>query len=241
MSMHNLTKVLIFLQVTICGERMSRLVGEHRLDSPDMRARTQKKKGGKRTSTQVAMRWGSYRHYGRSCREHSLRFEYSHCSQPECHAQFNRSTHNTLHLSMPMKTTSTQPVHNPNLYYSGFDFDRQQQIESQRCQVWGRDYSRLPFPVKLHMLLSCRQYARDLWWTDEGKSFAVNREGYKRHIMSIFFDEHKYRSFQTLLHKYGFHTKSTFTSIHTDIIIYEHDLFRENDFELCKQMTRVRK
>ena len=122
-----------------------------------------------------------------------------------------------------MKTTSMQPVHNPSLYYSGFAFDRQQQIESQRCQVWGRDYSRLLFPVKLHMLLSSRQYARDLWWTDEGKSFAVNREGYKRHIMSVFFDEHKYRSFQTLLHKYGFHTKSTLTSIHTDIIIYEHD------------------
>jgi hypothetical protein len=91
------------------------------------------------------------------------------------------------------------------------------------------------------MLLSCREFPSDLWWTDRGKSFAVNREGFKRHIMSVFFDEHKYRSFQTLLHKYGFRTVSTTTSIETDIIIYQHALFNENDFELSKTIVRVRK
>lgn len=142
---------------------------------------------------------------------------------------------------MPIETISAKPVHNPNLYSFGSDFDQQRQIESKRCQVWGRDYRSLLFPVKLHMLLSSRQYAYDLWWTDEGRSFAVNREGFKRHVMSVLFDEHKYRSFQTILHKYGFHTKATITSIQTDIIIYEHELFREDDFDLCKRMGRVRK
>ena len=120
--------------------------------------------------------------------------------------------------------------------------DRKHRVEGLRRLVWGNDYKRLPFPCKLHMLLSFGGwFASNLWWTNGGKSFAVDREGFKQHIMSVFFDEHKFRSFQTLLHKYGFRMV---TSIHmiennaADVVIYNHKLFVANDFELNRQITR---
>lgn len=83
--------------------------------------------------------------------------------------------------------------------------EQKRRIEELRRLVWGGDYKRLPFPVKLHMLLSFNgAFASDLWWTDDGKAFVVDREGFKKHIMSVFFDEHKFR--------YG-HSQSL-TSVH---------------------------
>jgi len=121
--------------------------------------------------------------------------------------------------------------------------ERIQQIEELRRLVWGRDYKKLPFPVKLHMLLSFNAgFASDLWWTNEGKSFAVDRAGFKRCIMSIFFDEHKFRSFQTLLHKYGFHHVTSVYMVDNnviDVLIYQHELFVEDDIELCRHITRT--
>jgi hypothetical protein len=116
-------------------------------------------------------------------------------------------------------------------------------IEDQRIHVWGPDYRKLSFPVKLHMLLSCDEFASDVWWVDDGagkSAFAVDREGYKRHIMSIFFHENKFRSFQTLLHKYGFRTVTSINNTATDIIIYQHAFFVKGNLHLCKKIARAR-
>jgi hypothetical protein len=121
--------------------------------------------------------------------------------------------------------------------------DKEMCIEDQRRHVWGADYRKLSFPVKLHMLLSCDELASDLWWVDAGagkSAFAVDREGYKRHIMNIFFHENKFRSFQTLLHKYGFRTVTSINNAAADIIIYQHGLFVKGDLELCKKIARAR-
>lgn len=120
--------------------------------------------------------------------------------------------------------------------------ERKRRIEELRRLVWGHDYKRLPFPVKLHMLLSYNGvFASSLWWTNDGKAFVVDREGFKKLIMSTFFDEHKFRSFQTLLHKYQFRHVTSIYMVDdyvTDILIYQHELFQEDKIELCRQITR---
>jgi hypothetical protein len=84
-----------------------------------------------------------------------------------------------------------------------------------------------------------------MWWIEGGKAFAINRDGYKKHIMNVFFDEHKFRSLQTLLHKYGFRRVHSVPESRKnipvqDIIIYEHDLFVEGDYDLSMQISRVK-
>lgn len=120
--------------------------------------------------------------------------------------------------------------------------ERKRRKEELRRLVWGRDYKRLPFPVKLHMLLSYNgAFASNLWWTNDGKAFAVDREGFKKHIMSVFFDEHKFRSFQTILYKYQYHHVTSIYMVDdyvADILIYQHELFQEDKIELCWQITR---
>ena len=120
--------------------------------------------------------------------------------------------------------------------------ERKRRIEELRRLVWGHDYKRLPFPVKFHMLLSYNGvFASSLWWTNDGKAFVVDREGFKKHIMSIFFDEHKFRSFQTLLHKYQYRHVTSIYMVDdyvVDILIYQHELFQEDNIELCRQITR---
>jgi hypothetical protein len=106
------------------------------------------------------------------------------------------------------------------------DKKRERWIRDQRIKIWGPVYRKLSFPALLHMLLSCGQFSSDLWWIERGKAFAINRDGYKKHIMNIFFDEHKFRSLQTLLHKYGFRRVHSVTELREDIpaqdiIIYE--------------------
>jgi hypothetical protein len=114
-------------------------------------------------------------------------------------------------------------------------------VREERIKVWGPGYHKLPFPVLLHALLSSGKFTADLWWVQGGKAFAINREGYKKHIMSVFFDEHKFRSLQTILHKYGFRRVRAIFDGCTDVLIYQHDLFVEGDIESCMMISRVRK
>jgi hypothetical protein len=81
-------------------------------------------------------------------------------------------------------------------------------------------------------------FSTDLWWTDGGRSFAVDRQGFKEHIMNVFFDEHKFRSFQTLLQKYGFHSVHSIHNTVADVIVYHHEMFVQDDIELCRLITR---
>lgn len=118
-------------------------------------------------------------------------------------------------------------------------------VEALRSSVWGHGYRRLPFPVKLHLLLSCQRLS-EIWWTPGGESFAVDRQGFKKHIMSVFFNEKKFHSFQTSLHKYGFRMVTSFNDTTDpenpiDIIVYHHEHFIEDDLELSKTITRVKK
>jgi len=109
-----------------------------------------------------------------------------------------------------------------------------------RRQVWGADYRKLSFPVKLHALLSCGRFPNALWWVDEGgDAFAVAREGYKKEIMSVFFDEHKFRSLQTLLHKHGFRMITSVNNEYHDILIYQHKFFVRDKPDLCKMIVRT--
>jgi Ran GTPase-activating protein (RanGAP) involved in mRNA processing and transport len=82
-------------------------------------------------------------------------------------------------------------------------------------------------------------FSTDLWWTDGGRSFAVDRQGFKEHIMNVFFDERKFRSFQTLLHKYGFYSVLSIHNSMTDVIVYSHEMFVQDDIELCRLITRA--
>lgn len=112
-------------------------------------------------------------------------------------------------------------------------------IRARRRQVWGADYRKLSFPVKLHALLSCGRFPNALWWLEGGKAFAVAREGYKEEIMSVFFDEHKFRSLQTLLHKHGFRMITSVNDEYHDILIYQHNLFVRDKPDLCKVIVRT--
>ena len=141
---------------------------------------------------------------------------------------------------MPLKTYLPPPQSLATSQYLIQSYqDREQRIEALRSLVWGPDYKKLPFPVKLHKLLSYDPISSDLWWTDGGRSFAVDRQGFKHHVMNVFFDEHKFRSFQTLLHKYGFRSVQSINNTVADIIVYRHKLFVQNNICQCKDITRT--
>lgn len=57
--------------------------------------------------------------------------------------------------------------------------------------------------------------------------------------MNVYFDQTKYRSLQTLLWKYGFHTIASFNNSTDDFIVYQHKFFVKNQPELCRQIIRV--
>lgn len=109
--------------------------------------------------------------------------------------------------------------------------------EHQRQRIWGPLYHQLPFPVKLHMLVSSHEFS-DLWWIESGEAFAVDREGYKKNIMSVFFDQNKFRSLQTLLWKYEFCTVASINNSIEDVIFYHHRFFVRDRPDLCKLITR---
>jgi hypothetical protein len=116
--------------------------------------------------------------------------------------------------------------------------EREDWVREERRRIWGPDYHDIPFPVRLHKLISCEQFSSALWWVDGGEAFAVQKNGYRDHIMNVFFDESKFRSLQTLLHKYGFHRLRTVADALPNVMIYRHDLFIRGDIDLCKNIKR---
>ena len=109
--------------------------------------------------------------------------------------------------------------------------------ENQRQRLWGPLYHQIPFPLKLHMLVSSEELP-EMWWIDSGKAFAVDREGYKKNIMSVFFDQKKFRSLQTLLWKYDFCTVAAINNSIDDVIVYHHQYFMRDKPDLCRLISR---
>ena len=115
--------------------------------------------------------------------------------------------------------------------------DTTDSAERQREHLWGPLYHQLPFPVKLHMLVSSEEVS-ELWWIDSGVAFAVDRERYKKNIMSVFFDQKKFRSLQTLLWKYDFCTVASINNLVNDVIVFHHKYFVRDSPNLCQLIRR---
>ena len=43
-----------------------------------------------------------------------------------------------------------------------------------------------------------------MFWLEDGRSFAIDREGYKKNLMSVFFRQNKFTSLQSNMSRYGF-------------------------------------
>jgi hypothetical protein len=56
-----------------------------------------------------------------------------------------------------------------------------------RSHVLGPNYERLSSLTKLHILASDSSFDPEIFWMDDGKSFAINRVGYKHKIMNVLF------------------------------------------------------
>jgi hypothetical protein len=87
-------------------------------------------------------------------------------------------------------------------------------------------------------LISSEEFSSALWWVECGRAFAVHKNGYQDQIMNIFFEEKKFHSLQTLLHKYGFRRIRAVSDALPNVLIYRHDLFIRGDIDLCKNIKR---
>lgn len=99
-----------------------------------------------------------------------------------------------------------------------------------------------PFPIKLHdMLEQIRLDKTDLAeivsWQPHGRSFCVHKpRAFEKEVLSKFFAQHKYASFQRQLNLYGFLriTKGP------DRGSYYHELFLRNRRFLCEGIKRMK-
>lgn len=102
-------------------------------------------------------------------------------------------------------------------------------VESFRAGFFGPGHKDLSFPVKLHMVVSCESLREDIFWTDEGQCFAINRDGYQRRIMFVFFDQHKLKSFQNVIKNYKFRTELSMGRFPIEaahnFLVYSHPSF----------------
>lgn len=124
---------------------------------------------------------------------------------------------------------------------------RESLVKTLRDKVLGQSHNKLVFPEKLHQLLSCELLSPYLFWLEDGMRFVVEREGYTKYVMAVFFSETRFKSFQNMMSTYGFHKVGAFSSDNqvgspqcSVFIVYSHDQFIKSDFELCQQITRVR-
>ena len=119
---------------------------------------------------------------------------------------------------------------------------RAQLFASIRSHVFGPNHERLSSLAKLHILASNPSFNSDIFWTDDGKSIAINRAGYQRNIMNVFFDQSKFKSFQNMLSRYRFKTVRTFndytgsTGTAVEVIIYYHPLFAREHLDIAAMM-----
>jgi hypothetical protein len=98
----------------------------------------------------------------------------------------------------------------------------------------------VPFPEKLHMMLSCveRGGSSDVVsWLPHGRCFQVHKpKEFVKDVMPTYFRQTKLTSFQRQLNLYGF---CRLTS-GTDRGAYYHELFLRGRPFLCKRMIRTR-
>lgn len=100
----------------------------------------------------------------------------------------------------------------------------------------------ITFPIKLHdMLEQIRldktHLAKIVSWQPHGRSFCVHKpKAFEKEVLSHFFDQHKYASFQRQLNLYGFLriTKGP------DRGSYYHELFLRNRKFLCEGIKRMK-
>ena len=74
--------------------------------------------------------------------------------------------------------------------------------EEFRVRFYGRYHHVTPFPVKLHKIVSCADLD-DTFWLEDGRTFAIDREGYKN-LMSVFFPQNQFTSLQSTTSGHGF-------------------------------------
>ncbi|KAL3775982.1 hypothetical protein ACHAW5_002252 [Stephanodiscus triporus] len=78
-----------------------------------------------------------------------------------------------------------------------------------RSRVFGPHHKRLSTLSKLHILATDPSFDSVISWTDDGRSLVVNRLEYCRRIMSVYFNQNKFKSFRNLLSWYRFRTVCT--------------------------------
>lgn len=120
----------------------------------------------------------------------------------------------------------------------------EQEVENFRCEFFGPNHEAIHFPTKLHKVVSCDVLFPDIFWMEDGKTFAIDRVGYQKHIMSIFFKQHTLKSFQNIVSRYGFKTAMTTNRFIDgdqvgDLIIYGHPLFVQGRADLSRGIDRV--
>ena len=98
----------------------------------------------------------------------------------------------------------------------------------------------MSFPEKLHRV-ACAQLYPDIFWSTDGKSFAIHRSGYQRHIMFVFFNQNQLTSFQSIASRYQFTTELSmdvpegFPAIAEraqEFIFYSHPSFIQEEQDL---------
>ncbi|KAL9180833.1 hypothetical protein ACHAXT_011286 [Thalassiosira profunda] len=102
-------------------------------------------------------------------------------------------------------------------------------MEKLRLEVFGSNHKALPFLAKLHMLASCEPLDKDIFWMDDGASFAIDKDGYTTNIMSVFFNQSKLTSFQNRLSAYKFKMQPSVGQFPDDVahkfLVYRHPSF----------------
>lgn len=93
-----------------------------------------------------------------------------------------------------------------------------------------------PFPLKLHAILSNRNYEDLIVWLPSGKSWRIlNPLAFEKIVIPHYFRHAKYASFMRQVNGWGF--KRTLHGVEHNS--YFHELFIRGDPELCFKMKRV--
>ena len=110
-----------------------------------------------------------------------------------------------------------------------------------RNSFYGPSHEMLPFPLKLHMVVSAIGQSSFVFWSSDGNSFAISREGYERYVMSTFFCQSRFKSFQNILHRYGFKRVASYQSESTydQVIVYQHSCFQRGRRDLCQKIQMI--
>ena len=86
----------------------------------------------------------------------------------------NRHRHQSKQ-SLLVLSTGSLPAH----------VERQDAVSSIRRAVGGNNYEDLHFPARLHKLVSCGDLFPFVFWSNDGESFVVERDGLKAQTCSL--------------------------------------------------------